>query len=133
MHRTIVRGACTCCCSLLLFTLVFMCPQPAGSEEILTVRIPAIGNPTMPRVIFNHDRHVAFVETHEGDCSRCHRMTPEGLSTAVLDVRLQKEDRQVPYLHATCTDCHKASGHGPALAECRVCHAQGNVLRAMKK
>ncbi len=121
------------CCFLLLAVIALLSTRPANSQEIVTIKIPAIDKPTMPRVIFNHDKHVAFVEAHEGDCSRCHRMTSKGFSTAVLDVRLQKEDRQISYLHAACTDCHKSSGRGPSLAECRSCHAKDSELRAMNK
>ncbi|MBO4300478.1 MAG: cytochrome c3 family protein [Desulfovibrio sp.] len=127
-----LRNACLCCCGFLLVTFVLASPRIAAGGECLVVKHPAVDNPTMPAVIFNHDKHVAYVEKHESDCSRCHRVTSEGLSVAVLDVRLQKADGQVPYLHATCTDCHRAAGRGPSLVACRSCHAQGNILRAMK-
>ncbi|MCR5563040.1 MAG: cytochrome c family protein [Desulfovibrio sp.] len=132
MRRKTFRGVCLCYC-ILLITITLLSPRQVNCQEVVTIKIPKIDNPTMPKVTFNHDKHVAFVEAREGDCSRCHRMTSEGFSTAVLDVRLQKEDRQVNYLHTACTDCHKASGHGPTITECRACHAKGNALRAMNK
>ncbi|MBQ9405834.1 MAG: cytochrome c3 family protein [Desulfovibrio sp.] len=127
-----LRSACLCCCSLFLVPFVLASPQGVQADELLVVKTPAVDSPTMPVVMFNHDAHVAYVEKHDSDCSRCHRVTSEGLSVSVLDVRLQKADRQVTYMHTACTDCHKASGRGPSIGDCRSCHAQGNTLRAMK-
>lgn len=133
MPSRTVRGACLSCCSLLVYMFFAAAPQTANSEELLSITVPAIASPSMPKVLFPHDKHVTFVESHEGDCSRCHRMTPDGLSQGILDVRLQKESTQVEYLHMACTSCHVASGQGPSIASCRTCHVQGNALRAMKK
>ena len=127
-----LRSAGLRCCSLLLFSAMLIAPAAVAGEEILTVKNPAAESPSMPAVLFNHDKHVAYVEKHDSDCSRCHRVTSQGLSLAVLDVNLQKPSRQTTYIHAVCTDCHKSIGHGPSMAECRSCHAQGNTLRAMK-
>lgn len=130
MPTITLKGACTCCCSFLLFSLVLVSPQGVGSEEILTIKTPAVDSPTMPKVTFNHDRHASFVEEHEKkDCTRCHT-TDE---TTLLDVSLQKKDRQTAYMHRECTACHKEHKRGPSLAQCRSCHAQGNAAQEMKK
>ena len=134
MPSIILKCVCICCCSIFLYAILAMLPRDVQSEEFLTIKVPAVDNPVMPRVLFNHDKHVAFVEARDSDCARCHRITSKGFSVAVLDVRLQKDDdAQVKYLHAACTDCHKASGRGPVLAQCRSCHAKGNVFREIKK
>ncbi|MBQ9453071.1 MAG: cytochrome c3 family protein [Desulfovibrio sp.] len=134
MPAVTLRSTCAfLCSSLVCITCTVINPHHACGEEVLTLKNPTIAVPTMPRVLFNHDKHMAYVEQHESDCSRCHRVTSKGLSIAVLDVLLQKTDRQVPYLHAACTECHTASGRGPSLAECRACHAGSNTLRAMQK
>ncbi|MBO4335939.1 MAG: cytochrome c3 family protein [Desulfovibrio sp.] len=119
-----LRSACAFCCSLLLLVLVATSSQSAESDELLKISFPVINNPALPKVIFNHTKHVNYVDEHGSDCSRCHRVTKQGLSTAAFDVRLQKAGDQVSYLHKACTDCHSKSGQGPALVQCRTCHAE---------
>ena len=119
-----LRSACAFCCSLLLLVLVATSSQSAENDEILKISFPVINNPALPKVIFNHTKHVNYVDEHGSDCSRCHRVTKQGLSTAAFDVRLQKAGDQVSYLHKSCTDCHSKSGQGPALVQCRTCHAE---------
>ena len=132
MSIPFLRKTCLFSCTFILFGVYSFCPQHAYSDEIVPITVPAISKPSMPIVQFNHSKHVAYVESHDSDCSRCHRLTKEGLSTAVLDVRLQKKQNQVSYLHMACTTCHKASGQGPALSECRSCHRQQPALKAEK-
>ncbi len=124
----------------LLWSCVFACgllfggASIAAAEEaatLLIIKNPSIANPSMERVLFNHDAHEAYVEQHQGDCSKCHAMTKEGLSTALRDVKMQKPENQVSFMHQTCTGCHKASGKGPLLVKCRSCHNQP-VTQAMK-
>ncbi|MCR4667005.1 MAG: cytochrome c family protein [Desulfovibrio sp.] len=132
MHSITLRKTCLYCCSFLLLGSVFFLPKIALSDEILIVKTPAVESPSMPKVMFNHDKHVNFVESHDGDCSRCHAMTSAGLSTTVLNVKLQKKSNQIPYLHMECTRCHAQAGAGPSLAECRTCHVVGARLEAKK-
>lgn len=104
--------------------------QGDSSESRIVIKNPMIANPSMPKVVFNHAAHEAYVDANHGDCSTCHKMTSKGLSTALLNVGLQKESKKVAYVHTTCTACHKASGKGPLLVECRTCHT--SATQAMK-
>lgn len=105
----------------------------ANKEERIVVKNPVIANPVMPRVLFNHDKHVAFVDANGSDCSRCHTMTSQGFSVAVFHVGLQKKDKQVSYIHASCSGCHKTSGRGPQLVECKSCHVQNATVADSSK
>lgn len=133
MPNITLRSACAFCCSLLLLVLFATSSQSAKGDEMLTVSFPVIDKPSLPKVVFNHTKHVNYVDEHGSDCSRCHRVTKQGLSTAAFDVRLQKAGDQVKYLHTACTDCHSQSGRGPALVQCRACHAEAASLGANNK
>ncbi|MBQ7607514.1 MAG: cytochrome c3 family protein [Desulfovibrionaceae bacterium] len=121
--------SCVFACGLLLGGVSIAAAEDAAN--LLVIKNPTIANPSMPRVVFNHDAHEAYVDAHQGDCSKCHSMTKEGLSTSFSDVQLQKPNNQVSFMHQTCTACHKASGHGPLLVKCRSCHTQPDT-QAMK-
>ncbi|MBQ7618286.1 MAG: cytochrome c3 family protein [Desulfovibrio sp.] len=115
----------TCLCVLLaVMAYTQVQAQDQKGDEVIVVKNPKFDNPQMPKVLFNHDKHVMFVDKNGGDCSRCHSLTSKGFSTSVLNVGLQKKSKQISYMHETCTACHKASGHGPFLVECRSCHVQ---------
>lgn len=112
-----------CFCFIFLF-FISTNTYSEEKDDIIVVKFPTITNPEMPKVEFNHSKHVAFVDKQGSDCSKCHKMSSQGLSPHLLDVGLQQKNNQVAYIHSTCTGCHKVTGHGPQLVKCRSCHTQ---------
>ena len=119
-------------CFLLLALGIALFSDTARGEERIPITFPPLTTHTMPPVFFTHDRHVEYMERSNAECTLCHRETDEGMSETFLDVKDQPEHRQIPYLHATCTACHRKAGAGPRLVDCRVCHSKAVAAQSGK-
>ncbi|MBR4741710.1 MAG: cytochrome c3 family protein [Desulfovibrio sp.] len=123
MHTKITKFCLFC----FVFTFCFLTSSNSKSvepAEVFLINHPVQADHKMPLVKFNHTKHVAFVDQGGGDCSRCHRMNSKGFQLHVFDVDSVQQKKQVAYLHDMCTACHKTSGAGPLLVNCRSCHVQ---------
>ena len=120
--RNIVFGFGATLLCLSLFAGVALFSATARGEERIPFTFPPLPTQKMPPVFFTHDKHVEYKERANAECTLCHRETEEGLSETFLDVKAQPENKQIPYLHTACTQCHRNAAAGPRLVDCRVCH-----------
>lgn len=122
MQKKVFESGTPLLCLLLITLGIAFFSGPARGEERIPFVFPPVTTGKMPPVFFAHDKHVEYMERVNAECALCHRETDEGMSETFLDVKAQSAGKQIPYLHATCTECHRNADAGPRLVDCRVCH-----------